>query len=103
MPARMITTVVAPMATITDIQQGRAEQARDPMAMQQATIGDPTAATTAATITGTTITEVSVISQTDPTGNNAIPTSSHAIRPMSRSRWGTEKIPVSWLGSISSM
>ena len=56
---------------------------------------------TAAVIKGTTIVCVSVSSQTAPTRKSATPTSSHAVRPMSRSQPGAAKTPESSLASIS--
>ena len=67
----------------------------------QATNGDPTAATIAATSTGTTITWVSAASAIAPVISSATPTSSHDISPMSRSHPGTLIAFVSSPGSIS--
>jgi hypothetical protein len=55
----------------------------------------------AATITGTTMVSVSASSQTAPTRKAAMPTSSHAAIPASRSHPGAAKNPVSSAGSSS--
>ena len=81
--------------------QGRAEPARDPVAVERPTTGEPTAATIDAVRTGSTIVLVSAISQTAPETKSVIPTSSQAENPMSRSQPGAAKIPLSSAGSIS--
>ena len=62
--------------------------------------GAATAAITPAAITGTTITFVSASSQTDPTRNSPTPTSSHAVKPTSRSQRGAARTPVSAAASM---
>ena len=54
-----------------------------------------------AVMTGMTMIEVSESSQTVPPSRTRLPTTSHDIRPRSRSHWGTAKIRDSCSGSIS--
>ena len=54
-----------------------------------------------AVATGSTIALVTDRSQTAPTSRRAMPTTSHAVSPASRSQPGAEKTPRSSVGSIS--
>ena len=97
------TTTITPMpsAMIATISSAAPTPRGIPCLRIQATSGDATAATIPAASTGSTITWVRASSHTAPTRSSATPTSSHAVRPTSRSHCGTTKMSVSWRGSIS--
>ena len=67
----------------------------------QPTTGESTAAMIAAVMTGMTMVEVIASSQTTPARRTSVPTSSHDMRPRSRSHWGTAKTWASRSASIS--
>ena len=74
------TGIPVPMATIASINR-RAPSARGTQRLSQPTSGEPTAATIAATITGTTITAVREASRTKAYEQDCDSTSNHDISP----------------------
>ena len=100
-PSTTINSIPVATATIASINSAAPSARGTRWRLSQPTSGEPTAATIAATITGTTITAVREASQTRPTSSTATPTSNHDISPTLRSQSGTVKIRLSSPGSIS--
>ena len=100
-PARIARNIPSPAATRPSMTTNAPSARGRPRLFILRTSGEATAATTAAVMTGRTITCVNAISQMAPTRKTPTPTSSHAVKPTSRSQVGAAKTPVSSLGSIS--
>ena len=100
MPATISTTRPTARTTIESINRPAAA-ARGMCRPSLETRGVATAATTPAVITGNTIVSVRASSHTIPTSSTVTPTSSHAVRPRSRSHPGVANRPVSSRGSSS--
>jgi hypothetical protein len=100
-PRTTITTIPTVTPTIaSSIRAAPSPRGTRWRAIQEIT-GEQTAATIAATITGSAITLVSATSQTAPTNRTANPSRNHDIRPRLRSQSGTLKTRRSAPGSIS--
>ena len=85
----MTTTTTSAARTTPESSRSAAPAARGTRwRASQLTTGEATDAITAAAITGVTIVWVSAMSQTAPTISTPRPTSSHAVRPRSRSQPG---------------